>query len=111
MLDDLLEQYPDIHNWILHDSYLDAANATMGSTPECEASVIARVENERLKTQTALCHTKILGDVMIPNEAGWVTNHMSVCLGQAIETELQDLYVSGMMKELFAKYQPTALVS
>merc|ERR1712190_347778 len=55
-----------------------------------------------------MCGMQLVGEPLIPNEAGWVTNAASACVGLAVETELQDLYVSGAVQELINKYRPIA---
>lgn len=112
----ILQQHPTITSWVKCSSYLDAGLAMMGLNLDasvakqgCDAMILPRVEARELKTDRAMCGMSLAGEPLIPNEAGWVTNVMSPCVATAVETELQDLYVNGVVSDLMDKHRPTAI--
>mmetsp|Transcript_72427 Transcript_72427/g.155068 ORF Transcript_72427/g.155068 Transcript_72427/m.155068 type:complete len:504 (+) Transcript_72427:69-1580(+) len=103
----IFNQYPGITKWSMRASYLEAGEAMMAEQG-CAAMVLPRVEAQALETKDQMCGMQYVGQPLIPNEAGWVTTAASACVGLAIETELQDLYVSGVVNELVTRFQPNA---
>mmetsp|Transcript_11630 Transcript_11630/g.32794 ORF Transcript_11630/g.32794 Transcript_11630/m.32794 type:complete len:568 (-) Transcript_11630:168-1871(-) len=103
---EIWRQHPGIR-WMYTPSYADAGAKLMGST-DCDAMVLPRVEYHMLEAMDSMCGMQVVGPALISNEAGWVSNVASYCVGHAIQAELQDLYLQGRVTELINKYQPLA---